>query len=406
MPFYKYVATNKQGRKESGEMEAPSGSDVANILHDKGLVVVSIDEKLDLDLDSLLSIQIGGVPLAEKVIFVKQLATMLGAGLPLIQALNIMVQQTENKGMRTRLLAVYKSVESGNSLSESFKLEGTIFSDLQINLMQAGEKSGNLNEIMLKIAVDLEKSKNLKSKIIGALIYPIIILGVMIVVFILLIVFMVPSVRDLYADFGVDELPAVTQALVSLSDTLSNPVGIGITVLLIVAAIFGFRYYYSTQGGRRVIDKLILRAPVFGNLNTKIQLSQFTRLLALLLQSGVPIVESLTTISNSMGNSLFQDALIFSAEEVQKGSSLSVPLAKSEIFPVIILKMIATGEETGKLDKICEDMSNYYETEVDELTSNLTKLMEPFILLIVGVGVGFIAVAIYLPLYSLGQYVS
>lgn len=406
MPKFTYIATSRSGQKSTGEVEAETRDEVANSLHQQGLVVVSIDENLALDLDSLMNIQIGGVPLAERVIFAKQLSTMIAAGLPLIQALNIMVQQTENKAMRENLLKVYKSVEAGTSLSDSFRREGKIFNELQVSLIEAGEKSGTLNEIMLRIAEELEKSKKLRSKIVGAMIYPVIIFFVMIIVFVLLIVFMVPSVKDLYADFGSDELPAVTQFLVTLGEAFTNPFFIAIAAILIVSVVGGLRYYYSTEKGRRGVDGFLLKFPVFGPLLQKIQLAQFTRLLALLLRSGVPIVDALNTVANAMGNSLFEDAVKRSALEVQKGSSLTIPLAESNIFPIILLKMISTGEETGKLDQIAYDMAIYYEEEVNELTSNLTRLMEPFILLIVGGMVAFIAVAIYLPLYSLGQLVE
>lgn len=406
MPQFSYTATNKQGKKISGVQDAENRDQVANILHEQSLVIISIDEKIDVGLNQLLQMQIGGLPLSEKVIFVKQLSTMLTAGLPLLQALGTLVQQTENKGMRGRLLEVYKSVEAGSSLTDSFGKEGTIFSELHLSLIAAGEKSGTLNQIMNRIAIELEKAKNLRSKIIGALIYPVIIFLVMGIVFILLIVFMVPSVKDLYTDFGVDELPAITQFLVSLSEAITQPVGIIALLITVVSVVLGLRYYYSTPSGRKSIDGFYLKMPIFGDLNTKIQLAQFNRLLALLLESGVPIVESLKTIARSMGNKVFEDTINDAATEVLKGSALSVPLAKSKVFPLIMIKMISTGEETGKLDKISSDMSDYYETEVNDITANLTKLMEPLILLLVGVMVGFIAVAIYLPLYSLGQFVQ
>jgi len=277
---------------------------------------------------------------------------------------------------------------------------------LQVSLIVAGEKSGTLNEIMAQIAVDLEKSKALSSKITGAMIYPVIIFIVMGIVLLVMLLFMIPSVKNLYHDFGVNELPGPTQFLVNLSDAVSNPIGFITIVVLIVAVVFGFRYYYSTYQGRRNVDKLLLKLPVFGSLLTKIEVTQFTRLLSLLLKSGVPIVEALKVVANSLGNTSFKDLVLQSADEVTKGNSIAIPLAKGNVFPLVLLKMIATGEETGKLDKVTGDMALYYEAEVDEITSNLTKLMEPFILLTVGVLVGFMAVAIYLPLYSIGQYIK
>lgn len=406
MPVFKYEATTQDGKPAVGEIEADDRDQVATLLHGKGMVVITIDEKLDLGLSKLFNISIGGLPLKEKVVFSKQLSTMLVSGLPLIQALNIMIQQSENQAMKKALTDVYQMVEAGSSLSEAFRKEGTIYEEVQLSLIEAGEKSGTLNEIMIRIAIELEKAKKLRGKIIGAMIYPIIIFIVMIGVFIMLVVFMVPGVKDLYADFGADELPAVTQFMIDLSDVMTNPLGMAVFVAIIVSAVLGYRYYYATDAGRRQIDKLFLKVPVFGNLNTKIQLTQFSRLLGLLLQSGVPIVESLQIVSRSLTNSNFSDVVTYSSDEVLKGSSLSLALSKGEVFPIIMLKMVATGEETGKLDSIMGDMALFYEDEVNEITSNLTKLMEPFILLIVGVMVGFIAVAIYLPLYSLGNQIQ
>jgi type IV pilus assembly protein PilC len=297
---------------------------------------------------------------------------------------------------------VYKSVESGSTLSDAFRKEETIFSELQINLLVAGEKSGQLNEVMEQIAIDLRKEKDLQSKIKGAMIYPVIIFIVMILVMVVMMLFMIPSVKDLYENFDA-ELPWITQALVTMSEGLSSPVGLISLVLVPVIVFFGFRYYYSTPSGRHVLDKLLLKIPVFGNLTTKVQLTQFNRLLSMLMKSGVPIVEELRIVAKSLSNIWFQELVMQASAEVTKGKSITIPLSKSKIFPVIMLKMLATGEETGKLDQITADMAEYYEKEVDDLTSNLTKLMEPFILLIVGGMVAFMAVAIYLPLYDLGQ---
>lgn len=406
MPTFKYIATSKQGKKITGEREAETREEVASFLHDQDLVVLRVDQSVGIDWKKLFSLQIGGVPLAEKVIFAKQLATMLSAGLPILQALDILVQQTKNPSLKEKLSRVYKNVESGVSLSESFAKDSGMFNELQVNLLVAGEKSGNLNEVMIRIAEDLEKSKKLRSKIIGAMIYPIIIAVVMVVVIVMMMVFMVPAVKALYLDFGVTELPWITQVLVTLSELFTSPVGIIVTVLLVVMGFVSYRYYASTPAGRRNLDRLLLKVPVFGPLTTKIQLTQFNHVLTMLIQSGVPILEALRIVANSLGNVMFREAIQYAAAEVLKGSPISIPLAKSEVFPLVMLKMIATGEETGKLDKVTADMALYYEAEVEETTSNLTKLMEPFILLVVGIMVGFMAVAIYLPLYSLGQYIG
>jgi type IV pilus assembly protein PilC len=406
MAQFAYQATTKQGQLISGTHEAETQDEVATFLHDQGLVVISIEEDLGFNWNKLKSIQIGGVPLNDRVIFAKQLSTMISAGLPIIQALDILVQQTENASLKEKLQRVYNSVEAGSSLAEAFSKDKTIFNDLQISLIIAGETSGTLNEVMLQIADDMEKSKQLRGKIIGAMIYPALLFGVMAVVLVVMLVFMIPSVKDLYTNFGATELPFATQLLVDLSGTITKPLVAIVLVLTIVFWVVGIRYYYSTPSGRRVLDRLLLKVPIFGNLTAKIQLAQFCRLLSLLLKNGVSIVDALKIVANALSNQIYKDIIYQAVGEVTKGNSLSIPLAKDKVFPVLMLKMIATGEETGNLDKVTGDMAEFYESDVNEITGNLTKLMEPFILLVVGGLVGFMAVAIYLPLYSLGQYVK
>lgn len=406
MPNFTYVATTRQGKQVKGSQDAENRDQVAQALHDQGLVIITIQEKLDIGLKQFLNIQIGGMPLSEKVIFTKQLSVMLTAGMPLLQALETLAIQTKNDAVRTQLERVYKAVESGASLSSAFEHERSLFSEVQLNLIKAGEKSGNLNQMLQQISIDMEKSKQLRGKVVGAMIYPIIIFITMIVVFVMMLVFMIPSVKSLYTDFGVNELPPITQFLVDLSNTIASPVGIVTIILTVIFLVVGTRYYYTTVSGRHMLDKLLLRLPVFGQLQSKVQLMQFGRLLAMLMRSGIPIVDSLHIVANAMGNILFKDAVNLAATEVLRGNTIAVPLAKANVFPLIMLKMIATGEQTGKLDVVCAEMAAFYEAEVDEMTSNLTRLLEPIILLGVGGVVGFLAVAIYLPLYSIGQYIK
>lgn len=406
MAKFNYIAVSQKGQKITGVRESDNRDEVAKFLHQQNLMVVSIDEDLGLSLQKLGSVQLGGVPLKERVIFAKQFSTMLGAGLPIIQALDILVQQTQNPSLRDKLVRVYRSVESGNSLSEAFRKEKSMFSDLQISLIVAGEKSGTLNEVMAQISIDLEKSKQLRSKLKGALIYPAILTVVMIGVFVMLLVFMIPTVKTLYNDFGVEELPTVTAILVSISDFISNPVGIIVILMLVIFGYLGARYIRSTKSGRYFTDKLFLRIPVFGKLVEKAELAQFCRLLDMLMRNGISIVEALRIIANSLTTAVYKNEVFAAVDEVAKGNPLSLVLARGNVFPIILVKMLSTGEETGKVDKIAKDMGNYYEAELNDLTANLTKLIEPFILLGVGGLVGFMAIAVYLPLYQLGQYIQ
>lgn len=404
MAVYTYTATDIKGRQINGKREAESADEVANFLHEKNLVIGSIRETISFQFGEILNIQIGGVPLKDRLIFAKQLATMLSAGLPLIQALEILVQQTENKGLQKKLSRVYKDVASGQKLSEAFRKEKSMFNETQINLLVAGENSGNLNEILLRIAEDLEKSKALRGKLVGALIYPVILLIALVGVFAIMLIFMIPAVSDLYSEFGAESLPWITTLLISMSNFLTNPVGLISIFGSIAIAYIGFRYYRLTAEGRYNVDKLTLKIPIFGNLITKMQLTQFCRLLSLLLKSGVPIVTVLETIANASGNRVFEAVIRDAAVQVAKGNPLSTQLAKAEgVFPMVLLKMLATGEETGKLDQVSGDMAKFYEEEVNEITSTLSKVMEPLILILVGGGVAVMALAIYLPIYQLGE---
>ncbi len=235
------------------------------------------------------------------------------------------------------------------------------------------------------------------------MIYPAIIFVVIVIVVAVMIMYMVPAVEDLYADFGVEELPWVTSFLVSLSHFLSSPIGCSSVSIIVVSIVFGYKYYYSTESGRLLIDKLMLKLPIFGQLISKVHIAEFSRLLSMLLKSGVSIVEALQIVSSALNNIHFKNALLEGKEDIKNGLPIAVALSKSEVYPPLIVKMVAIGEETGKLDSVLEDMAKFYDDEVNEMTDNLNKLMEPMILIIVGGVVAFLAIGIYLPIYSIGQ---
>jgi len=405
MATYKYKAVKQNGEEVSGERKAQNRDQVTSYLHEQGLIVVTIDQKIGLDLISLGQIQIGGTPLNEKLIFVRQLSTMLSAGLPLASALEILVEQTKYSNLKESLTEVYKDVQGGLTLSGSFRRHKVIFNDLQLSLIESGEKSGNLVEVMMQIADDLQQTAKINGRIRGALIYPAVILVAIIVVIIVLVVFMIPAVEGLYADLGGGELPLITRMLVAVSNFFTNPIGLLATFLIIFASVFGFRAYYKTESGRKLVDRFTLSLPIFGEIQGKIQVLQLVRLLQMLIRSGIPIVEALKSTADAMTNIHFKLACLYAAQEVAKGQPIAQPLGKNKVVPLIVLKMIATGEETGSLVKVLGDLTEFYSYQVDEITSNLTKLLEPLILLIVGGLVALLAIAIYLPIYSIATFV-
>ncbi len=401
---FKYTAADKTGTQIQGEWEAPSREDVVNYLHQKDLMVISIEENVALNFKELSQIQIGGFSLKDKLIVTKQLVAMLQAGLPLTQAMDVLKDQAPKEAMKEQLAKVHADLQNGSPLSASFHKNTKIFSEVQINLINAGEKSGNLVEILTKVADDMEKANKLKSKIKGAMIYPAIIVTAIIGVMIILIVFMVPQMEKLYADFGIQELPAVTKMIVGLGNFMTSLYGLLTAILIVLGVIASSYYYKSTDSGKRIFHRIALKLPIFGGLNEKIQVAEFSRLLALLLSSGVPIIDALNIVAKSTSNMIYSDSIRIAAKKVSKGVPLAVPLAQENVFPKVFTRVVAVGEETGKLDQILVDMSKFYDNEVNEIADSLTKLLEPIILLVVAGLVGFLAVAVYWPIYSLGQF--
>lgn len=409
MALYSFKVIDRTGKKISGEREADSTDEVVKSLYDKGYTIISVDEKLSVQFSKILSGDIGGIPLKEKLMIAKQLSTMISAGIPIIQAIDILVQQTEKASLKSQLLSVYKSIEAGSSLSNSFKKQKGIFNDIHINLMAAGEKSANLNEMLNRIAEDLEKNKNLRGKITGALIYPAIIFIVLIIVFFLMVTTMIPQVKELYKSLGKDELPFITELLLSIGNIFTNPLSLTIIVLVIVSIVLIYRYLYKTESGRTSIDRLKLKVPIFGLIISKYEIVQFCRIMSMLLKSGVPIIDSINIVANSSDNKIFKDILLKSVDEVTKGTPLSVSMAKlneKNAFPSILIKIMSSGEESGKLDQILEDMGKYYESELEQLSNNLTKLMEPLIMVLAGGMVAFLAISVYLPIFQVGDLVG
>lgn len=408
MANFNYVVLTKEGRKVEGSKEATSKTEVIDSLINQGVTIISIKEEFALSFKKLLSSDVSGFPIAEKVVIAKQLATMITAGIPIIQAIDILRQQAESESMKELMDGVYKKIESGNSLSSAFRQEKKVFSEVQLSLIEAGEKSGNLNSMLLKVAEDMEKSKQLRGKILGALIYPAIIFVVLIIVVAVMILFMVPQVRELYISLGQEDLPLITEILVSVGTALGNPVVLAFLLITIITIILSYRFYVAKPAGKLVVDRITLKIPVFGNLITKIQLAEFSRLTSMLLNSGIPIIQTVEIVSNALSNSIYSSSLLAAKEDILKGASLSLAIAKNNkysAFPMILLKMVSVGEEAGKLDKVLEDMYKFYDAEVEQITANLTKLLEPFILVIVGGFVAFLAIAIYLPIYQVGNFV-
>lgn len=398
MRKFRYSARTKEGAIYKGTMEARASSSVVETLHSKGLIVVSVEEDLGIGLSKLTEINLGGIPLKEKVLFMRQLSTMITAGLPLSQALEILSSQTTNPLFKKVLSDVTISVQNGTSLADSFRKAEDVFDEITINLLAAGEESGHLEEILRRLADEFENQKKLKDKIKSAFIYPAVISVVVVAVILILLLVLVPAMEDIYSDFNA-ELPWVTTFMINLSNTVTRFWWLMLSFVL--ALIMFVKYYIETPKGKRNFHILVLKLPVFGTLMTKIQVTQFTRVLSLLLKSGLAIIEALQLVADSMSNVLFEEAVLTAKEEVEKGTSLAAPIARSQYFPLIVSQMISVGEESGEISMVLEKLSEYYGSEVEVMSSNLTTLLEPVILIVVGLIIAFIALAVYMPMFTL-----
>lgn len=400
MPKFTYSARDSKGKEVSGKLEARDGEALAEILQDRGLVVVNIKEQVSIDFEELGQINIGGVPMKEKVVFMRQLATMVGAGLPLTRGLQVMEQQVANPMFKRVITQVKTSVEAGKSLADAFRNADEVFDDVAINLIEAGESSGNLDKILDKLAIELEESKKLQAKLKSALTYPMILLVVIVVVMLLMMFVLVPSMKDIYGEFGA-ELPFITQFLLDMSAFF---IGYWWAVLIVILSlVIGYKIWVDTPKGKRNRDKLLVKTPILGMIISKMQIAQFTRLLALLLSSGLSIIRALELTAMSLSNEMFKEVIFDAKNEVEKGGSLALPIARSEYYPLIVSSMVAVGEETGELDTVLAKIAEYYKDEVDVATENMSSILEPVFLIIMGLAIAFISLGIYMPMFQLSE---
>lgn len=400
---FKYVAFTKAGQKKEGIVEAENLDKAADKIQSKGWSLVEVSEASALGIEKLLELNIGGVPIQEKVLFFRQMSYMLGSGLPLVTGLEVLYKQAKNKAMKAALKTVVSDVRGGAQLYSALKKHPKIFRNVTINLIKAGEESGKLDEVFERLATDFEKQDEFMGKVRGAMIYPAIIMLLTVVVVVILMIFMIPAVEELYGEFEAD-LPFITRVLVSISNGARSIWGVLVLVFLIVGALF-LRYYRNTKEGRLATDGFLLKIPVFGELTKKSALARFSSMFSMLLTSGVEILDALNLTAESLTNAVYSEALKSAAQAVEKGGSLAKVIEKFEEFPPIVSEMIDVGEKTGKLDEIADKMGDYFEREAAQMADNLTKLMEPAIMIIVGFIVGFIALAVYTPIFQLGNVI-
>jgi len=402
--LFTYIAVNREGARVKGSMQAASKDAVVGNLFQNGLSPISVDEvsKL-LSLEKLKEINIGGVPLKEKMIFLKQFSIMLNAGLSITRALEVLSAQAQNPRFKVVLTDVLRSVSGGVKLSDSFAKFPDVFDAIAINLIAAGEQSGKLGLILKKLAREYEQKNILKSKITSSLAYPAVLTVVMVGVVIFLMAVVVPQLQDAFVSFGA-ELPWITKAVIWLSNVITNYWYL--LVLLLIAGIVGFKYFTSTLEGKRVWDKVVLGIPIFGTLVMKTQVATFSRVLYLMISSGIPILQTLELTEATLSNHWFKDEVAAMRDQVKRGVSLAVPLLQSQYFPSIVGYMVNVGQETGQLDKVLFKVAKYYDLEIRSATSTLSSLLEPILLVVMGGMVAIVVAAIYYPMFQLTQSIK
>ena len=406
MAIFRWQGVGPNGETLKGEMDAPDASAVAARLRVQR--IRPLPDRIRTKGSGLeREIKIPGlgekVKQKDVVIFTRQLATMIDAGLPIMQALDLLARQTENKTFSGVIAKVKHEVESGSALAESLTKHPKVFDELYINMVSAGEVGGMLDTILTRLAAYMEKAVKLKSKVKSALIYPISIISVAVLVTALLLVYVIPVFGDMFASFG-EELPLPTQIAINLSD-----IAIAYFWYIVagsVGAVFGIRTYHKTERGRRVMDGLLLKLPVFGDIFRKAAVARFTRTLSTLVSSGVPILDSLAITGKTAGNKVIENAVLAARQSISEGRTLTDPLIESQVFPPMVCQMINVGETTGALDTMLSKIADFYDDEVDTAVSNLTTLMEPMVILFLGVIIGGLVVSMYMPIFQLGTVLN
>ncbi|HWV57169.1 MAG TPA: type II secretion system F family protein, partial [Longimicrobiales bacterium] len=372
----------------------PSREEVIGYLRRQRMIPVKVEAKR-----RSLEINLGArIKTRDVVIFTRQFATMINAGLPLVQSLDILARQSENKALRKVVEQVLYDVESGNTLADSMRKHPKVFSDLYVNMVAAGEAGGILDVILLRLAAYLEKNDALVRKIKGAMVYPSVIMAVAVIAIAVLLIFVIPTFQNMFESAGVP-LPGMTQLVIDLSAFLQAYWWAALGAL--VALAFVIRQVYRTSGGRLAIDRFLLRAPIFGDLLRKAGVARFTRTLGTLVASGVSILEGLEITARTAGNRVLHDAIMNSRASIASGDTISEPLKRSGVFPPMVVQMINVGEQTGGLDEMLTKIADFYDEEVDAAVEAMLSLMEPVMIVFLGGIVGSMIVAMYLPIFDM-----
>ncbi len=399
MSQFAWEGRTRAGEVRKGTMEAEAEPEVANRLRAQGITLSKAKKKAK-DLEIKLPFGIGqGVPEKDLVVFTRQFATMIDAGLPIVQCLEILASQTPNKNFQKCLYDVKAQVESGSTFSDALKKHPNVFNDLYTNLVQAGEVGGILDTILSRLALYIEKAMKLKSQVKGAMVYPISILAVAIIVVIVLLWKVIPVFENMFKDFGGGALPKPTQIVINISNAFVDH------AFLIVGSIIGTIVAFSsairTTRGRAIFDRVLLKAPIIGPVMRKVAVARFTRTMGTLLASGVAILDAMEIVAKTAGNVVIHDAIMYARQKISEGKNMAEPLAETKVFPSMVVQMIGVGEQTGAMDTMLQKVADFYEDEVDVAVGALTKLMEPLMMVFLGGICGGLIIAMYLPIFEM-----
>jgi type IV pilus assembly protein PilC len=397
MPVYTWVAETKKGRKLKGELEAADERIALSQLKRRNLTVKKLKPKPKDIFENVSWLQ-PKVSSKDIVVFTRQFSTMIDAGLPLVQGLTILADQSENKTFKTILKEITKDVEGGSTLAEAMKKHPKVFDELFVNLVAAGEVGGILDTILRRLADYIEKAEKLKKRIKGAMTYPLVVVAIAIIVIAVILIFVIPVFEDMFKGFGA-ALPAPTQLVVNMSRFIKGNFHFIIIGLAII--IVALKQYRNSKQGRKSTDSLLLKVPIFGELLRKVAVARFTRTLGTMIQSGVPILDSLEIVAKTSGNVILEEIIYEVRGSIAEGQTIAEPLSETDIFPGMVVQMISVGEATGALDTMLGKIADFYDDEVDAAVEALTSMLEPLLMLFLGGSIGGLVIAMYLPIFQM-----
>jgi len=404
MPKFNWEGRTKAGGSQKGVMEAANATIVEAQLKKFGfsnLTVTESAKSISFKLPSFGGR--GKIETKDLVVFTRQFATMIDSGLPLVQCLEILSSQQENKTFKDILYKVKESVESGSTFADALAKHPKAFDQLFVNLVAAGEVGGILDTILQRLAAYIEKAQKLKKQIKGAMVYPVTIMSIAVIVVGVILVFVIPTFAKMFVEFG-GELPGPTKAVIALSNFLTKY--IIVIIAFFYATAFAFKKYYATPHGKKKIDGLALKAPIAGPLIRKVAVAKFTRTLGTMVSSGVPIMDGLEIVAKTAGNKIVEEAIYGVRQAISEGKTMAEPLAACGVFPPMVVQMIAVGEATGAMDTMLNKIADFYDDEVDDAVSAMTAMMEPLLMVFLGTTVGGLVVAMYLPIFKLAGAVG